>query len=130
METLVKKLNQSMKAYETLQEKQLSLFDTTLIPDLELLNFERASAFTELKINLDHFLNIIHRGDDLVDLISVYQTRINTILKTDDLLKEKINHHKNEMKQHIADTNKNKVAFQGYANSTRASHLKTISFSG
>lgn len=119
-----------MEAYETLQEKQLSLFDTELIPDLKSLNFERISAFADLKINLDHFLNIIHRGDDVVDLITIYQTRINTILRTDDLLKEKINHHKNEIKQHMGNTNTHKVALQGYANSIRPSHLKTISFSG
>ena len=103
--------------------------ETELMPDLESLNFERATVFADLKNNLDHFSNIIHDEPDM-DLIVHYQTQLKEIMETDELLKKRITQYKNELKQHMFDTNKSKIAFHGYKKSTGSTGLKSLYLTG
>jgi hypothetical protein len=127
-----KYLTRAIENYKTLQEKQITLFETQLLPDLESLNFERAAAFADLKNNLDHFLNLIHDDtrDTHSDFIVFYQNELHQIVLKDDMLKKKISEHRNELKQHMGETNKNKKAFHGYAGAAGSNRLKTICFNG
>ncbi len=129
MENTVKKLNQSIEKYKAIQKKQITLFDTELMPDLGSLNFERASAFADLKNNLDRFLNMIHYEDNN-DLMTFYQNQLSLLIETDGELKKTISQYKNELKQHMCDMNKSKTAFHGYAKSVRSFDQKTFGFTG
>lgn len=122
-------LDRSMKKYKSIQEKQINAFETELMPDLESLNFERATIFADLKNNLDHFSNIIHDEVDM-ELIAHYQNQLKEIMETDELLKKKITQYKNELKKHMLDTSKSKTAFHGYTKAAGSSSLKAIYLTG
>lgn len=129
MKTKFRPLDRSMEKYKAIQEKQINAFETELMPDLESLNFERAAVFADLKNNLDHFSNIIHDEADM-ELIIHYQTQLEEIMETDDVLKKKITRYKNELKQHMFDTSQSKVAFHGYTKSAGSTCLKSIYVTG
>ena len=122
-------LDRSMEKYKAIQEKQINAFETELMPDIESLNFERAVVFADLKNNLDHFSNIVHDEHDM-ELIVHYQTQLKEIMETDELLKKRITQYKNELKQHMFDTNKSKIAFHGYKKSTGSTGLKSLYLTG
>ncbi|RLB86863.1 MAG: hypothetical protein DRH26_16670 [Deltaproteobacteria bacterium] len=127
MEIKFEKLHQSIEEYKAIQDKQISSFETELMPDLESLGFERASAFAELKNNLDHFLNSMHDETDS-DLAVAYQIELNKIMAQDEILTQKISQYKEKLKKHMHSTNQSKTAFNGYANSVKAMNQRTISF--
>ena len=129
METKFKALDRSIEKYKAIQEKQINTFETELMPDLESLNFERAAVFADLKNNLDHFSNIVHDEPDM-ELIGHYQTQLEEIMETDALLKKRITQYRNELKQHMFDANKNKIAFHGYKKTAGSTGLKSIYISG
>jgi len=118
-----------MEKYKAIQEKQINAFETELMPDLESLNFERAAVFADLKNNLDHFSNLVHDEPDM-ELIVHYQTQLEEIMKIDELLKKRITQYKNELKRHMSDTSKSKIAFHGYKKSAGSTGLKSIYISG
>lgn len=122
-------LNQAIRDYQTLQEKQLSAMDTQVLPDIETLNFERAAAFADLKNGLDHFLNF-SQSENTDELAIVYQGLLTDILATDKVIMEKISIHKERLKMHMHRTKKNQAAMSKYADSTRLNHLKTMCFTG
>ena len=122
-------LDRSIEKYKAIQEKQINTFETELMPDLESLNFERAAVFADLKNNLDHFSNIVHDEPDM-ELIVHYQNQLEEIMKTDGLLKKRITQYKNELKRHMSDTSKSKIAFHGYKKSAGSTGLKSIYVSG
>ena len=122
-------LDRSIEKYKAIQEKQINTFETELMPDLESLNFERAVVFADLQNNLDHFSNIIHDDADM-ELIVHYQTQLEEIMKTDALLKKRITQYKNELKRHMFDTSKSKIAFHGYTKSAGSTGLKSVYITG
>ena len=129
MKSKFKPLDRSMEKYKAIQEKQINAFETELMPDLESLNFERAVVFADLKNNLDHFSNIVHDEPDM-KLILHYQTQLGEIMETDELLKKRITQYRNELKQHMFDTSKNKIAFHGYKKTAGSTGLKSVYLTG
>lgn len=125
----IEKLNHAIKEYQDIQETQIFSLDTELLPDIETLNFERASAFAELKNNLDHFLNFSH-SESNIELIQMYKNILDEMLNTDTIIKNKIIHHKNSLKQHMKDISNNKKAIHNYAKSAKQSPKRTIRFTG
>ena len=59
-----------------------------------------------------------------------YQTQLEEIMKTDELLTKRITQYKNELRQHMFNTNKSKIAFHGYKKSAGSTGLKSIYISG
>jgi len=51
-------------------------------------------------------------------------------MKIDKLLKKRITQYKNELKRHMSDTSKSKIAFHGYKKSAGSTGLKSIYISG
>ena len=129
MEQLLQKLNQSIRDYQEMQEKQIQAFETEVMPDIENFNFERASVFADLKNHLDDFLNILH-DEDQVRSGLFYQNKIKTILETEGILRDKIHQHKNLLQQHMGDTRNSRTAIKGYAGSLKTEKVKTLSSKG
>ena len=127
MEIKFENLYQSIEKYKAIQEQQISSFEAELMPDLGSLSFERASAFAELKNNLDHFLNSIHDKKDSI-LAESYQIELNKIMAQDEILTQKISQYKDKLKKHMHSTNQSKTAINGYANSVKTMDQKTICF--
>ncbi len=120
----LKRLNKSIEEYRIMQDRHIKAFETELMPDLELQNFERKRAFAEMKNRLDGIINTIQkdnsheRGSNDVDIMLYYTSQIKKILQSDAKLKRKINIYKEELKKHMNTSEKFKNALDGYAGST------------
>ncbi len=130
MKTPYKKLNQTLKEYKLLQDKQSACFETELLPDIKTLNFERTKVFACLKNELDHFLNMRHYDGNWAECLVFYQTELGIIMAKDQILKKAIAGYRDELRQHMCDTSKQKTAIHGYARTTRLTDRQTIRFSG
>ncbi len=124
MDDLIHALDKSIEKYRSMQERHIKAFETELMPDLELQNFEREHAFAEMKNRFDGFLGKIQNNDDYVktgtdyvDTALLYTTQIKTILQCDAELKEKIIVYREQLKRHMNETGKFKTALNGYAGS-------------
>lgn len=122
-------LDRSIQEYKDIQAKQCTSLNHDLLPDIETMNFERSGAFTNLKVNLDHFLNLSHSEPD-IDLISRYQAELETILETDRILREQFCLLKDKIKQHMQDIDKGKTIVHKYAKATGRTNIKTICLTG
>ncbi len=120
----LERLNKSIEEYRIMQDRHIKAFETELMPDLELQNFERKRAFAEMKNRLDGIINTIQkdnsdeRGSNDVDIMLYYTSQIKKILQSDAKLKRKINIYKEELKKHMNTSEKFKNALDGYAGST------------
>ena len=113
------RLNNALQNYKEVQFRQLALFDNAEGPDLDAMKFYRASAYADLKNNLDSFLNISHIDMD-PDLIHSYQKELKEILNTDQTLKEKITLYKEDLEKQMLSTCKAKTAIGHYAQASSA----------
>lgn len=120
----ISQLKQSIEGYKAIQEKQLSEFGHNLFPDIETLNFERASAFAELKNQLNHFLNFSH--SDNIESLLLYQAELKHILMTDRRLQDLIAEYKKALTQQINNTCNGKKALTNYGHSTEGINKKTL----
>mgnify|MGYP006300953883 CR=1 FL=1 len=129
MEKIKYRLTRSLEKYEALQKEQMDAFETRLLPDIETHNFKRASVFADLKNDLDDLLNLIHDNQDVMEL-ERYSSRLNKILAVDDLLREKLIQYRSELLTHMGNTNKSKIAFDGYSKGAGLNRKKPIYLAG
>ncbi len=84
-------------------------------PDVNKMNFERASTFEDLKNRLNCFVKNLKKGnDDFTETVNICKERMGSILKKDLFIKRKIADYQNELKHKKKMMNSGKRVLQGY----------------
>jgi predicted nucleic acid-binding Zn-ribbon protein len=128
---VLQQLEQSIETYQKVQAKHLNALDTEAMPDLSRQNFERSLAFSDMKNNLDLFLNRLNPAEPgLKEFAAIYRDRLAQVMDHDQALKNKIIEHRDRLKQTMAKVNREKTAVQGYSKSVRPESSRSVRISG
>jgi len=84
-------------------------------PDIKTMNFERARAFEDLKNRFNPVLMSLKKGSrDFSDIVQDCQERIESILRQDRFLTQKMIDYQKELKHCKQNMNKSKRVLRGY----------------
>ena len=119
---LPENIRQAFNEYERMQETHLNSILSGADIDIEKQNYERSRAFENLKNGLNEMLRFIrlNGADEGMNGISnALKTELQSILKTDAILSEKMLILRKEFEQQLNKLNSGKKALKAYGKSCR-----------
>ncbi len=113
---IISDLELCLTNYEKIQAHHLYQMQSEALPDLELMNTERAYAFKSLKTALDTFMGNAGTiyGSDSVSILTGYEQRVSSMMALDEKIAIEIKKHKNRLKADLVRMKKGKQAITGY----------------
>ena len=111
-----RQVEDSLKAYESIQSRHLQSIRTEAVPDLARMTQERDKAFQVLKNHLDSVMQATGSGmeDDNINELNRYKNWISTILELDEKIAVEIKKYKDTLKSSINTIQQGKTAMNGY----------------
>ena len=113
---IISELERCLSNYEKIQAHHLCQMQSETLPDLELMNTERAGAFRTLKAALDTFMGNAGTiyGSDSLSMLSGYEQIVSSMMELDEKIAIEIKKHKDRLKADLARMKKGKQAITGY----------------
>jgi hypothetical protein len=116
MEDRYNRVDSALRQLEDIQAKHVMDFDNMLMPDLETQNEERDRAVAVIKKEVDRFVASAGQNptDETESMIKLLGDRIRVLLRQNEILKSKVNSHRDRLRESMKGVVKGKHAIGAY----------------
>lgn len=111
-------IQKNLTDFEKLQHEHLSVLENNSIPDLAQMTRDRSSRFSEIKSQIDRFIENAGRdGIENIDVLTGFEKQIQIIMELDRQISDKIEQHRSVLSDNLKKMKAGKTAMKGYSNS-------------